>query len=296
LGLEIDDYYPFGLTFNSYTSGTENLYKYAGNEEQKEWSVYDFNARIYDPALGRFNSLDPLSDERDWLTPYNYVQNNPLMRIDPSGMLDDWVEREDGTVEWDDNVTSADDADLQEGETYLGKNVIVATHNRDEDGGEEINTATFELYLESNKEGPSATVDGNTVPAKYEGSNFSTLAEGLYAADFAPRTKYPNEQAVFIQKLDKSSIELPNTDGGTMSGIFLHKGNFNAKTLISYGSNGTPSGPQYSEGCQTTGCGTGSQTGHTNFMNAVGNNFSGTYYLRSSNKFVGPRKANGAFR
>jgi len=96
-----NDYTPFGLTFNSYTSGTENLYKYAGNEKQKEWSVYDFNARMYDPALGRFNSVDPMYDQRDWLTPYNYVQNNPMMRVDPSGMLD-WIPEvnEDGSTQY----------------------------------------------------------------------------------------------------------------------------------------------------------------------------------------------------
>lgn len=81
-----DDYYPFGLTFNSYTSGTENLYKYSGKEEQQEWAVYDFGARMYDPAIGRFGSIDPLADLYVDLTPYNYVANNPMLLIDPDGM------------------------------------------------------------------------------------------------------------------------------------------------------------------------------------------------------------------
>jgi len=33
-------------------------------------------------------SVDPLASERSWLTPYNFVQNNPIMRIDPTGALD----------------------------------------------------------------------------------------------------------------------------------------------------------------------------------------------------------------
>jgi uncharacterized protein RhaS with RHS repeats len=37
---------------------------------------------------GRFLSVDPLSAERPGLTPYHYVQNNPINRYDPDGMFD----------------------------------------------------------------------------------------------------------------------------------------------------------------------------------------------------------------
>lgn len=39
--------------------------------------------------IARFLSVDPMSHERSWLSPYNYVQNNPINRIDPTGALDD---------------------------------------------------------------------------------------------------------------------------------------------------------------------------------------------------------------
>ena len=38
----------------------------------------------YDPATGRFLSLDPLAPQ-DYASPYAYVANNPLAFIDPSG-------------------------------------------------------------------------------------------------------------------------------------------------------------------------------------------------------------------
>ena len=81
-----DDYYPFGLTFNSYTSGQENLYKYNGKEEQKEWGVLDFDTRMHDPALGRFMTIDLLADKYALQSPYAYAANNPIRYIDLFGM------------------------------------------------------------------------------------------------------------------------------------------------------------------------------------------------------------------
>lgn len=91
--VQMDDYYPFGLTFNSFKreDGKVNDFLYNGKEMQDELDIgwMDYGARMYDAAIGRFNHIDPMADSRNWLSPYNYVQNNPIMRIDPNGMLDD---------------------------------------------------------------------------------------------------------------------------------------------------------------------------------------------------------------
>lgn len=50
--------------------------------------IYYYGARYYDPELGRFLAVDPLASRNSALSPYVYVRNNPLMRIDPSGLTD----------------------------------------------------------------------------------------------------------------------------------------------------------------------------------------------------------------
>ena len=88
-----DDYYPFGLAMPGRSSNIANpndTYKFTGYEKDDEGGLdlYHANARGYDPVLGRFMRIDPLHMERPGLSTYNYVQNNPLNRVDPTGLLD----------------------------------------------------------------------------------------------------------------------------------------------------------------------------------------------------------------
>jgi RHS repeat-associated protein len=86
-----NDYYPFGLTFNSYSreNAVSNQYKYNGMELQDELNLgwYDYLARQYDPTTGRFLSVDPAADLMRRHSPYNYAFDNPLRFTDPDGMI-----------------------------------------------------------------------------------------------------------------------------------------------------------------------------------------------------------------
>ncbi|EJL65540.1 RHS repeat-associated core domain-containing protein [Flavobacterium sp. CF136] len=90
---EESNYYPFGLKqegYNNVKSGVENKYKYNGKELQDELglNITAMDYRQYDNALGRFNSIDAMSEKFPALSPYSFSANNPILLNDPSGK--DW--------------------------------------------------------------------------------------------------------------------------------------------------------------------------------------------------------------
>ncbi|MCK9449977.1 MAG: RHS repeat-associated core domain-containing protein [Bacteroidales bacterium] len=91
-------YYPYGMILHQQNFGgtldQPNKMLYNGKELQDDQLAgmsldwYDYGARFYDPQIGRWHVVDPIAHERSWVSPYNFVQNNPINRIDRTGTLD----------------------------------------------------------------------------------------------------------------------------------------------------------------------------------------------------------------
>ena len=82
---EVNHYYPFGGVFSS--TGDAQPYKYNGKELDRKGGLdwYDYGARMYDAALGRFMKTDRFSEKYVSLSPYQYGANNPVNNIDVNG-------------------------------------------------------------------------------------------------------------------------------------------------------------------------------------------------------------------
>jgi RHS repeat-associated protein len=226
--MEENHYYPFGMKHEKYNSdkyeyveiskedggyliGIEPLgpqqrrsyqYKYNGKEYQDELGLnfYDYVARNYDPAIGRWMNIDPKADERQMFTPYNYVQNNPIKRIDPTGMLDEWVKDGDNYI-WDDRVTDQATAEQYRGSgaSYIGKAATVTSKQGgrildsvklNSDGSVTKNNVT----LEAGSDGAFVNAAGSSFqPRQTQGSFISFGFDGAFVGGFGVQLGLVND-------------------------------------------------------------------------------------------------------
>ena len=79
-------YKPFWETVSNTGSVDFEKHRFTGQELEPETGLYFYNARYYNPVLGRLISPDsivPEPGDPQTLNRYSYVGNNPVNRIDP---------------------------------------------------------------------------------------------------------------------------------------------------------------------------------------------------------------------
>ena len=194
-----DDYYPFGLTFNSWTNTSpKNLHLYnEGSEFNNLTKNYEAVFRRYDPALGRFNTIDALADFFwDW-NPYQYAYNNPVFWNDPLGLMN----------EGDTTITSMDIVQDAWDRTPDGMNSSYVV-NYNPFGGEEVDRQETE----------------NGVNIQYSGS-YELVSTGSHSSGLSfSQGRVSSIQASILPTQFLSNVGNINTDIGfaiTAADIYL---------------------------------------------------------------------------
>lgn len=96
------DYYPFGMSMpaRTFTAATIGNYRYGFNGKENDNEVkggtgeqIDYGMRVYDPRIGKFLSVDPITAKYPGLTPFQYASNSPIGGIDEDGL--EWAPTKD---------------------------------------------------------------------------------------------------------------------------------------------------------------------------------------------------------
>jgi RHS repeat-associated protein len=130
---EFNDQDPYGLELKGIglvNGATENRFKMQGKESVANFGLnglVDFGARYFDKTIGVWNAVDPLALLDFNLSPYTYVSNNPIMRIDLWGLTDiNYDGIDDGTTL---NVNVEVRAKRTESDPIVGDYFINAARN-----------------------------------------------------------------------------------------------------------------------------------------------------------------------
>ena len=90
----ISDYSPFGVLLPERTSSTA-FYRYGFNGKESinevsgEGNSYDFGARMYNPRIGVWLSVDPMEKKYTQFSPYVFTANNPILYYEIDGAVFD---------------------------------------------------------------------------------------------------------------------------------------------------------------------------------------------------------------
>jgi len=149
-----------------------------------------FGARYYNSDISVWLSVDPLSDEYPSTSPYSYVEGNPIMFNDPTGMFKDWFQNENtGDLYYNSDMRAGDagtGAMEGEGWVHLGENEMFKE-------GDDFSTSDIALLTDnggnpqySTNENGSVTVEGSINGdaaksfMKSQGYNFNPIQQTIY--------------------------------------------------------------------------------------------------------------------
>jgi RHS repeat-associated protein len=189
---EENNYYPFGLEhkgYNNVVSSNSNSvarkFKFNGVELEKSLGLdlYEMEFRMYDPAIGRFNGIDPV---------VHYLQgtsvafdNNPIFWADPSGADGEYYN-------WD-------------------------TGQYENDQGEQVSFEDTMASVGLNSDGQSCD-DCKLKGGNFDGQKFSEVKEGRVNSEYNPfrmeiQTKETKGQEEYDDQLENRILELEEMSG-----------------------------------------------------------------------------------
>jgi RHS repeat-associated protein len=101
--IQSDDYYPFGLTFNSYSreNSVPNKFKFQGQEHVDDLGLNwdSFKWRNHQPDIGRFFNVDPLAEKYYYNSPYAFSENKVVAHRELEGLEAESIKQEIKKVE-----------------------------------------------------------------------------------------------------------------------------------------------------------------------------------------------------
>ena len=192
----LQHHHPFGMMMlgRNWETGSDYKFGFNGKESDSETygaaNIYDYGFRIYNPRLGKFLSVDPLSKSYPWYTSYQFAGNKPIVAIDLDGLEEYFV------IRWYDNANQ------------LAFSTVIKVPN-----AVQVTDQNGSLYLELRASNPGdASIFQNVfgvTPAQAQGlmstAGTATMAVFSPANEFGTSPTNSNPDFKFSEIINKSA-------------------------------------------------------------------------------------------
>lgn len=154
---------------------------------------------MYDPVLGRFNSVDPLADQQSSLTPYHYSYNNPILFNDPTGLIGEYY------YQAGDEIFYLGNDGEDDGKQYMVNDLGKFSSAKSANNG--LNSGTTQTLLES---GGAKEIEVQIPGGQSEGDFFKGIFD-KGNADTEAKMKEQNATLIFDEENGVLTVNL-NSD------------------------------------------------------------------------------------
>ena len=213
-------------TYSSETigfSGYTEAYRYGFQGQERDDEVknlkgtsYDFGARMYDPRVGRFLSLDRKIMEYPFQSAYCFAGNSPILFLDINGdfkiKVTDEAKKEKGA----DIKIARFESVLKDLENYLNENPLVVKQISKQTGLSEEEILNDAKY----GEGPTIYITTVDLYAAQASSESFNLKESGFDIDYA----YVESMENYEPKTDLNKAKLNLLIAGTILHEYTHWG------------------------------------------------------------------------
>lgn len=176
--VQMDDYYPFGLTFNSYRTenSVENKIRFQGQEHIDDLGLNwdSFKWRNHDPAIGRFFGVDPIAEKYYYNSPYAFSENKVIAHVELEGL-----EAHGLRGDWENKIINGFKY-VVEGDAFVDLSKAVTnwvSNNQQKDN----NTPTPDMTVTIVTDGPSGP-NANNLPKAADQSQNVVVPQNLIDA------------------------------------------------------------------------------------------------------------------
>ena len=161
--IQSDDYYPFGLRFNSFAreNALPNKTKlFQGQEHIDDLGLNwdSFKWRNHQPDIGRFFNVDPLAEKYLYNSPYAFSENQVVAHRELEGLEKVDIRNESGGP-----TARITDADKGKGEAFLVRGQLKATETKN---GEQTGQAQIGITIAGVKSELKGELSKNGLVAK----------------------------------------------------------------------------------------------------------------------------------